>query len=217
MTEHTVITPTGTALATDCSMLPSDGHVANLIRTVTNERLLTDDQFREIAVFADAPQPVPSKIDREEFARLMAVASATLKLRPSPDGEGEIKLGVYHRVLGDLPAHNLRRAFHQALRECEWFPTPAALLKMAEGHTAEEITLHQRARYLARERRQREQGEKIEMMKRGDLCLADAPDRLLRIGVAQGHVFQKRDGSYAYRTAENLAADIPPPARGKAA
>lgn len=179
----------------------------SLIRTTTNEQSLTDEQFREIAMFADAPQPVPSKIDREEFARLMAVTSATLKLRPSPDGEGEIKLGVYHRVLGDLPAHNLRRAFHQALRECDWFPTPAALLKMAEGHTAEEITLHQRARYLASERRHRQQGEKLEQLKRGELRLSDAPDRLIQIGVAQGHLFRKRDGTYAYRTAENLTAD----------
>lgn len=209
MTEHSAITPAGTDLVTACSTHPLSGPVEIMVRTVTDEQLLTDEQFREIAAYADAPQPIPEKISREEFGRLMAVTSATLKLRPSPDGEGEIKLGVYHRVLGELPAHNLRRAFHQALRECDWFPTPAALLKMAEGHTAEEVTLHQRARYLAGERRHRQQREKLAQLKRGELCLNDAPDRLIQIGIAQGHVFRKRDGTYAYRTAENLAADQP--------
>jgi hypothetical protein len=184
--------------------------VANLIRSVTNERLLSDEQFRDIAAFADAPQPVPARIDREEFARLMAVTSATLKLRPSADGEGEIKLGVFFRVLGDVPAHNLRRAFNQALRECEWFPTPAALLKMAEGHTAEEITLHQRARFLARERRQRIGEDILGRIEKHEADLADAPARLIDIAIARGWVFRKRDGTAAYRTAENLAADAPP-------
>src|SRR4051812_21859551 len=101
MTEHTIAAQPRTALATGCSKPLLSGHVETVVRTVTNEQSLSDEDFREIAVFADAPQPVPVRITREQFGELMAVASATLKLRPSPDGEGEIKLSVYHRILGD--------------------------------------------------------------------------------------------------------------------
>jgi hypothetical protein len=198
------------ALTTDSSTPASTWAAVELARATTDERALRDDQFAIVRQFADAPLPAIAPIDEVEFGKLMAQLSATLSMRKTDDNEGTFKLSIYRRMLGHLPHEVMQRVVRQSLAECDWMPTPAAMLRMAENATTSEAIAHSRARYLVRERRQRESNEKLEQLKHGELQLEHAGDRLLQIGMAQGHVFRKRDGSYAYRTAENLAADSPP-------
>jgi hypothetical protein len=199
------------ALTTDSSTPALTWAAVELARTTTDERTLSEENFAIVQRFADAPLPVVPAIDEIEFGKLMAQLSATLSMRKTDDDEGTFKLSVYRRMLGHLPHEVMQRVVRQSLAECDWMPPPAAMLRMAENASTTEAVAHARARYLVRERRQREGKQMLALIESGDAVLANMPDRLIQIGIAQGHVFRKRDGSYAYRTAENLAADSPLP------
>lgn len=198
------------ALATDSSTLASIWAAVELARATIDERTLSDHKFAIVQQFADAPLPAISAIDAVEFGKLMAQLSATLSMRKTDDDEGVFKLSVYRRILGHLPHEVMQRVVRQALAECDWMPTPAAMLRMAENCATGDAIAHARARYLVRERHQRQGTEMLARIEVGEADLANVPDRLIAIAAARGWVF-RRHGSHAYRTAENLATDTPSP------
>lgn len=178
-----------------------------LARSTADEQTLTGEQFAIVAAFADAPPPALIACNETDFGKLMAQLAATLAMRKSREAEGAFKLKVYQRMLGHLPFEVMQRVVRQALGECEWMPTPAAMLKMAEGAMTADKTAHIRARYLVGERRHREAKALMQSIEDRSFAgeLDDLAPRMIDAAIARGFIFRRRDGKHVYRTAEALA------------
>lgn len=135
--------------------LAPNSEAATLLANVKDERELTDQQFALVERIADGPPPALPVATDEDVRKLIGTMAGTLKAARTSTDEGRLKLAVYKRMLGHLPLAALQHATHRALATLEWMPTPAELLKLADGYCGPEKLAHSRARRLARDRRQR--------------------------------------------------------------
>lgn len=122
---------------------------------VTDERDLTDEQFTIVASFADAPSPAIEITDDDHIRNVVGALASTLKAAKASTERGKFQLGMYRKALAGTPKATLAYAGERAIRELEWMPTPVELLQFAKHYHAPEHILHQRAKRITRDRRQR--------------------------------------------------------------
>lgn len=189
--------------------LAPNSEVGRALAIVSDERELTDEQFAIVESFAEAPPPALTMVQDEDVRKLIGIMAGTLKAARTSTDEGRLKLSVYKRMLGHLPLSALNHATERALATLEWMPTPAELLKLAEEHTAPELRLHNRAKALARHRRQRLFEEELKRIARRELSDADLQeldDYTAKVAQTQGNLIIRLDGSRQYRSKETMLA-----------
>ncbi len=148
-------TEIATVAQTDFLTLAPNSEAATLLANVKDERELTDEQFALVERIAEGPPPALPIVTEDDVRKLIGTMAGTLKAARTSTDEGRLKLAVYKRMLGHLPLAALQHATHRALATLEWMPTPAEILKLAEGYCGPEKLAHSRARRLARDRAQR--------------------------------------------------------------
>lgn len=172
---------------------------------------MTDEQFALVEAFANAPVPVSPIATEHELDKLIGTMAATLKAPRTSLDQGKLKLAVYRRVLGHLPISTLQRIAEEAVRTLEWFPTPAELLKMAEGRTTPEANAHARAAWMVRDRRQRLFDETLARIERRELTPEELQslDRFTAsVAETRAHIITRVNGERVYRTRESVQADM---------
>lgn len=116
---------------------------------------MSESELRAIVAFADAPPPALLAATEDDVRQIVAFLAATLKApRTGIDG-GRIKLGAYRLTLTGKPKAAIQHATQAAIRNLEWMPTPAELIRLVDAYLAPEQRAHSRARYIARTMRQR--------------------------------------------------------------
>lgn len=148
-------TEIATVAQTASLTLAPNSEAETLLATVKDERELSPEQFALVARIAEGPPPALPTATEEDVRKLIGTMAGTLKAARTSTDEGRLKLAVYKRMLGHLPLAALQHATHRALATLEWMPTPAELLKLAEGYCGPEKLAHSRACRLYRDRRQR--------------------------------------------------------------
>lgn len=148
-------TEIATVAQTASLTLAPNSEAATLLANVKDERELTPEQFALVERIAEGPPPALPIATDDDVRKLIGTMAGTLKAARTSTDEGRLKLAVYKRMLGHLPLAALQHATHRALATLEWMPTPAELLKLAEGYCGPEKLAHSRARRLARDRHQR--------------------------------------------------------------
>ena len=148
-------TEIATVAQTASLTLAPNSEAATLLANVSDERELTAEQFALVARIAEGPPPALPIATEDDVRKLIGTMAGTLKAARTSVDEGRLKLAVYKRMLGHLPLAALQHATHRALATLEWMPTPAELLKLAEGYCGPEKLAHSRACRLYRDRRQR--------------------------------------------------------------
>ena len=121
---------------------------------------------------------------------------------------GRLKIGVYRKVLGRLSLTALSAAASRALETLEWMPTPAELLKLAQGHSGEAQRLHAKACIMRRNRAQRVHDETLRQVAAKTLShddLQNLGEFTARCAVTQGLIITMMDGTHHYRSAETIA------------
>lgn len=148
-------TEIATVAQTASLTLAPNSEASTLLAIVKDERELTDEQFALVARIAEGPPPALPIVSEDDVRKLIGTMAGTLKAARTSTDEGRLKLAVYKRMLGHLPLAALQHATHRALATLEWMPTPAEILKLAEGYCGPERLAYSRAQRLARDRRQR--------------------------------------------------------------
>lgn len=181
--------------------------VAGITRSIRDEQDLTDEQFEIVKAGAQMPMVYPEPATEKQFKAAMAALSGTLKARRTSDGEGAFALAVYQRILGHLPNGALVQAVTKILKECEWMPTPAEILKASEGYRVPQNDVIEDARRLVSQRTQRKFSAtmiEIDLKQFPEDELSTLPSKWLRVAEARGRILFLGDVP-RYRTKETVA------------
>jgi hypothetical protein len=177
-----------------------------LLMKCESEASLSDEQFAPIARFAAAPPPALPTATEEDVRKLIGTMAGTLKAARTSTDEGRLKLAVYKRMLGHLPLAALQHATHRALATLEWMPTPAEILKLAEGYCGPERLAYSRAQRLARDRRQRLFDERCKAIRSRAIPadeLHTLTEQEIRHGLAHRALLRELDGTVILWTLED--------------
>lgn len=173
------------------------------------EAALTDEQFGELAAFADAPPPVVHTPTDDEIDQLVATLAATLKKSAVAHDIGKLKASTYRKMLAAVPLVALQHATREALATMIFMPTPAELLTLAKRHTPPEIALHGKAQGMTRARRQRLFAEAQRTVKDHTANLATLPDRVIKWALMEGFIRSDDEGKLSYRGSRPPSVERP--------
>lgn len=120
-----------------------------------SEADLSDEEFQQIAIFAQSPPPAVPTASEDDVRECIAFLASTLKAPRNGADTNRVKLGAYRLALAGIPKPALTHAVQVAIRTMEWLPAPAELLKIAEAYCGPEKLAHSRARRIYRDRCQR--------------------------------------------------------------
>ena len=186
--------------------LAPNSEAAILLATVKDERELTAEQFALVARIAEGPPPALPIATEDDVRKLIGTMAGTLKAARTSTDEGRLKLAVYKRMLGHLPLAALQHATHRVLATLEWMPTPAEILKLAEGYCGPEKLAHSRARRLYRDRRQRLFEERCKAIRSNAFPvdqLHTLTDQEIQIGITSRTLLRELDGTVISWTLED--------------
>lgn len=199
-------TEIATVAQTASLTLAPNSEAATLLANVKDERELTPEQFALVERIADGPPPALPIVTEDDVRKLIGTMAGTLKAARTSTDEGRLKLAVYKRMLRHLPLAALQHATHRALATLEWMPTPAELLKLAEGYCGPERLAYSRAQRLARDRRQRLFDERCKAIR----ARAIPPDEFhtltdqeIRYGQSNRALLRELDGTVILWTLED--------------
>lgn len=127
--------------------------------------------------------------------------------RQKIEGEvaGALKFESYHVVLGNLPLVQIDWMVREVLRTCEWMPSPAQCLKIAERWQRSDVATQARA--LAEGKVRREHQARLDENRhrlQRERCEQDwidaLPDRHREVFEVEGLLWRCECGSYAQRS-----------------
>lgn len=191
-----------TQAQTACLTLAPNTPAARILTNTADEFDLSDEEFAIVARVASEPAPVIPVATEDEINAIVGALAGTLKAARTSLSQGRLQRGVYRKVLGHLTREALKSAADQALRTCDWMPSPSELLKLAEGHKATETLLHGRAVALTRNRRQRLFDltlAELRERKLPEASLADLDPHTAKVAETQGSIVILPDDRRLYR------------------
>lgn len=154
---------------------------------------------------ANLPLAAPVPCDASDFAKLMRSLSI-LPSRADDEVTGKLRLGIYHRMMGQYPRAAIAYMVETALSTLDWFPTPKQCLEILSGWKDREAVEHKHRTMMAasavRQERQSRLNDVMEALYRRDLDQAqiDAlPDQVKAIGAERGFLRLHDDGVYRAR------------------
>lgn len=174
---------------------------------MAGERELTEEQFAIVAHVASLPVPVPALVTDDDVRQIIGALAGTLKAPRTSLEQGRLKLGMYRKALAHLSREALAWASERAIRELEWMPTPAELLRLAEGFKEWDVRLHSRAVTLTAARRQRLFEERLRAVRERTMpaeLLDTLSDHEAKVAETRGLILIRIDGRRQYRTPETI-------------
>ena len=184
---------------------------ATVLEMPADERSLSDEQFAIVAKAASAPPPALPTASKEAIGRLLATMASTLKRARTDDDQGRLKAAAYARMLEHLPHAALKHATERAIATLEWMPTPAELLRIAQGFTAPQHRAHERAKSMSFNRRQRLFEQTLANIRDRKLFpeeIAALDEHTARVAETRGTLIIRKDGTREYRTREAILAHL---------
>lgn len=178
---------------------------------IRDESSLDDEQFAVVLQASRAPLPADAYADDALVRDLIASLAGVLKqARTSIEG-GKFKLGLFRKALvGHVTAGALRHACDRALRECEWMPTPAELIRLAQGFVRPDVAARDQARQLVTDRRSRFRRATFAQLRERAIApddLPDLPEDLIADAVEARLLMWTLDAEIVYPTPENVERD----------
>lgn len=176
-----------------------------------NEADLSPEQFALVVQFANAPCPTPERGTADQINRIITALASVLKSPNVSSDHGKLKLAVYRKALERVPLVALEGAANHAIQTLEWMPTPAEIIKLAEGRHSEAQHLHAKACAFRRNRAQRLHEETLRTIRNRELSHDDlqrVDEFTARVADTQGLIVTMMDGTRHYRTRETIHAQM---------
>lgn len=145
----------------------------------------------------------PETVSQQHIGKSLTVLLASLPRRASDGPAGDLLVNAYKTRLEHLPKGAFDQACNAALSGCQWFPTIAELLKLAEGWTppspADLKTLIETR--IDQENRLRfdEAIDALRCRTLGQPQIDAMPPQWQRIAVERGYLWALTDGSFIRR------------------
>jgi hypothetical protein len=170
---------------------------------------LDDAQLATVKHIASLPVPALPPAPEKHFLQCMR----TLRLLPTrgdDDLSGELRLALYRKHFGQMPAAALSYLVEQATLTCRFFPTPMECKAILDrwSRTDGPHRAQQLAEVAAAREVQARFDDVMQRLRMGEVSQAEVdalPERWKRIAACQGHL---RDGTY------QLRPRVPVPAMG---
>jgi hypothetical protein len=165
---------------------------------------LDDSTLAMVEAMASSPLPALAPCDPNHFGKVLWVLLASLPKRKSDDISGELLINAYRRMLGHLPTAQIDHLAVEVLAKCEWFPSIAECLRLAESWTRNDDALRNkgRAAVIARNERQARLDETMAALERGELSgeqIGALPERFIQIAHTRGLIWAETDGTFRPR------------------
>lgn len=160
----------------------------------------------------EGPEPCPPDYLNKALMGMLAVLPRSGK----DAATGAVMMTTYTKKLGKYPKGAIGHLWNKSIEECEWFPTIAECIRMAEEWVSDsKMLIHARSVAVSRINRERDYrfNDAMEALKAGTMSQAaiDAlPDSWRKMAVEKGHLWHLKDGTYRQRpstlgmTAEQL-------------
>ncbi|AOR76325.1 hypothetical protein BES08_05785 [Novosphingobium resinovorum] len=187
------------ALVTELSL----SSIASLGSTALANRL-DDGMLAAVQALAAAPLPAPEPCDAQHFNQCLRVLLANLPKRNSDDISGKLLISTYQKKLGNLPKDQISFIADRAITECEWFPSIAECLRLAEGweRNDDAVRVRREATVAARWERQARFEEMMARLAAGDVDQSEIdglPVSWLEVAETRGHLRREDGGRYTSR------------------
>jgi hypothetical protein len=161
---------------------------------------LDDRQLQLCDDVAALPVPAIPAAPNDHFLRCIR----TLTLLPSRADDqltGELRVALYRKHFGHLPAEALSFLVERATLECKFFPTPAECKAIIDRWNRADgpWRAHQLAEFRAREERQARFDDLMRRLRLGTVEQEEVdqlPERWKQIAACQGHLWE---GTYQLR------------------
>lgn len=172
---------------------------------------MTEGQFAEVKAFALAPWVGEPLADDDHVRKVIGALAGVLKMRRMDEDGAKFQMGMYRKALaGFMTAEALTHAADTALRECEWMPTPAELIKFADGFVGAERQAKRLAGNIVEARTKRTLAALAKRVRQREIPIeeiASIDGEVLQWAERERIVAQDMDGVWFYATAEALKRD----------
>lgn len=166
---------------------------------------LSDDMLAKLQEIVERPIEHPEPCTPEYLSKALMGMLAVLPRSGKDSTTGAVMMKTYAAKLGKFPKGAIAHLWNKSIEECQWFPTIAECISMANEWVSEAKTLIH-ARSIAASRISREQQLRFEdamvALRQGKMTQdqVDAlPDLWKRHAETAGHLWRLKNGEYRAR------------------
>lgn len=198
------------------ALVPSSSNRWGLNEIMKLPPRLSDDMLASLQSIVNTPVEDPEPCTPEYLSKALMGMDAVLPRQGKDAVTGAVMMKTYTAKLSKFPKGAIAHLWNKSVEQCEWFPTVAECLRMAnEWVDGARMLVHARSVAASRINRERDHrfNDAIEALKAGTMSQADVdklPEAWRKIAVEKGYLWHLKDGTYRPRpntwgmTAEQL-------------